>query len=333
MLSAEEAACLIAKDSRNEDVVYPYLIGQELNISPTHRPSKWIINFRDWPLDRKTAPEAYAGPVAEDYPDCLHILEERVRPERTRRDSDGNFVLRKPLPQRWWIYGDRRPELYAKLSQLEWSLAIATAATKYVAFGQVSGRKLYSHAVALIATDNFGIAAALASSIHEVWARKWGGYNLLLLRYAPSNVFDNFPLPSISPDLEVIGRKYYEFRSELMRMNNEGLTATYNRFHDVAETSDGTKQLRMLQVTLDHQVAANYGWSSLDFGHGFHATKQGVRYTISETARRIVLDRLLNLNQERHQEEVGASLPAKNETPSKRKTKSLKTPAGQGKLL
>ncbi len=51
-------------------------------------------------------------------------------------------------------------------------------------------------------------------------------------------------------------------------------------------------------------VAAAYGWSDLDLGHGFHETKQGVRFTISEPARREVLQRLLKLNHERYAEEV-----------------------------
>jgi hypothetical protein len=51
---------------------------------------------------------------------------------------------------------------------------------------------------------------------------------------------------------------------------------------------------------MDHAVAAAYGWTDLDLGHGFHHTKQGIRYTISEAARRTVLDRLLALNHERY---------------------------------
>jgi hypothetical protein len=43
-------------------------------------------------------------------------------------------------------------------------------------------------------------------------------------------------------------------------------------------------------------------------GHGFHATKQGERYTLSEPARRTVLDRLLALNHQRYAEEVKAGL-------------------------
>jgi hypothetical protein len=59
---------------------------------------------------------------------------------------------------------------------------------------------------------------------------------------------------------------------------------------------------------MDAAVAAAYGWHDLDLCHGFHATKQGTRYTISEAARREVLDRLLVLNHERYAEEVAAGL-------------------------
>ena len=59
---------------------------------------------------------------------------------------------------------------------------------------------------------------------------------------------------------------------------------------------------------MDNAVAAAYGWTDLDLGHGFHETKQGVRYTISEPARREVLARLLKLNHERYAEEVKQGL-------------------------
>ena len=59
---------------------------------------------------------------------------------------------------------------------------------------------------------------------------------------------------------------------------------------------------------MDQAVAAAYGWNDLDLGHGFHATKQGERYTLREPARRTVLDRLLALNQQRYAEEVKAGL-------------------------
>ena len=86
---------------------------------------------------------------------------------------------------------------------------------------------------------------------------------------------------------------------------------TYNRFHNPDETSADIQKLRQLHVEMDNAVAAAYGWTDLDLGHGFHETKQGVRYTISEPARREVLARLLKLNHERYAEEVKQGLHEK----------------------
>jgi len=94
----------------------------------------------------------------------------------------------------------------------------------------------------------------------------------------------------------------------MMLSRQEGLTKTYNRFHDRGEHSADIARLRALHVEMDRAVAAAYGWTDLDLGHGFHETKQGIRYTISESARRTVLDRLLALNHERYAEEVKAGL-------------------------
>jgi hypothetical protein len=57
--------------------------------------------------------------------------------------------------------------------------------------------------------------------------------------------------------------------------------------------------------------AAAYDWDGLDLGHGFQATPQGTRFTLSEAARREVLGRLLKLNHERYEEEVRAGLHEK----------------------
>jgi len=62
---------------------------------------------------------------------------------------------------------------------------------------------------------------------------------------------------------------------------------------------------------MDEAVARAYGWNDLELGHGFHETKQGLRYTISEEARREVLGRLLQLNHERYAEEIKMGLHEK----------------------
>jgi hypothetical protein len=203
---------------------------------------------------------------------------------------------------------------------LKWSLVIATQATKYVAFAPLSETFVFSHALAVIATDSYAMFGALSSSIHEVWARAHGTYNLQLLRYAPSDLVQTFPFPPLLEALERIGRQYLEKRRSLMLARQEGLTKVYNRFHDRNEKSPDIAELRVLQVDLDKAVAVAYGWSDLVLAHSFHPTKQGERYTISESARGAVLDRLLALNHQRYDEEVKAGLHDKKAGKMKRVT-------------
>ncbi len=80
-------------------------------------------------------------------------------------------------------------------------------------------------------------------------------------------------------------------------------------------------------------MIAAYDWFDLDLGHGFHTTKQGVRYTISESARREVLDRLLALNHQRYAEEVAAGLHDKGKKGAGGKGKGKKGQAvGVGQM-
>ena len=127
------------------------------------------------------------------------------------------------------------------------------------------------------------------------------------MRYAASDVFETFPFPASPISLESIGVRYHSHRRDVMIARREGLTNTYNRFHSPHEVSHDIATLRALQVEMDNAVAAAYGWTDLDLAHGFHQTKQGIRYTISEAARRTVLDRLLALNHERYAAEQSAA--------------------------
>jgi hypothetical protein len=80
-----------------------------------------------------------------------------------------------------------------------------------------------------------------------------------------------------------------------------------------------------------NNYAAAYGWTDLDLGHGFHETKQGLRFTISEPARREVLGRLLRLNHERYAEEVSQGLHERRRTVTRRSLPRAKI--ASGKLL
>jgi hypothetical protein len=114
-----------------------------------------------------------------------------------------------------------------------------------------------------------------------------------------------------------------------MFSRQEGLTKTYNRFHDPDEAVADIVRLRELHVEMDQAVAAAYGWDDLDLGHGLHQTKQGLRFTISEEARREVLGRLLALNHARYEEEERLGLHEKKGKATSRKGRN----AGRAEAL
>jgi hypothetical protein len=136
-----------------------------------------------------------------------------------------------------------------------------------------------------------------------------------------------------------IGEKYHVYRRDLMLQNSEGVTVTYNRLHNVKEKSPDITRLRELHIEMDNSVAAAFGWGDMELEHGFHETPQGIRFTISEPARREVLSRLLQLNYERYEKEVRQGLhekdkkKAKEEKPTRQKPQKLVRPEGQLNLL
>ena len=100
--------------------------------------------------------------------------------------------------------------------------------------------KVLANSLVVFVFDSYAAAAVLTTRVHEIWARFFSGTALSLSRYNASDCFETFPFPSgyeSRAALEKAGKEYYEFRADLMVRNNEGLTKTYNRFHDPNEDS------------------------------------------------------------------------------------------------
>ena len=291
VLPPDEAQALINKDNRNREVLFPYLIGDDLNSRFDQTPSRWVINFFNWPKEK-----------AQSYPDCWRIIEEKVRPERQRKNDKGEYVVRSPMPQQYWMYGEKRPALYSAIAALKRVLVVCLTA-KHHGFSFVPNGWIYDQSLPVFTLEGFCSFAILQNSIHDTWASKYGSSHETRPRYTPTDCFETFPFPKSIDDLESVGRVYYEHRESIMRSYREGLTKIYNRFHNPSETDADIAKLRRLHVEMDNAVAAAYLWKDLDLAHGFHETKYGVRYTVSETVRHEVLDRLLALNHQRHSEE------------------------------
>ena len=142
------------------------------------------------------------------------------------------------------------------------------------------------------------------------------------LMYAPSDCFETFPFPDdfeANESFEQAGRQYSAFRAALMVRNEEGLTKTYNRFHDRDNREPDIVRLRELHAAMDRAVLDAYGWHDIktdcDFFPDYteededgNKIEKSIRYRWPDQVRDEVLARLLALNAERHAEEVKLGL-------------------------
>jgi hypothetical protein len=115
-----------------------------------------------------------------------------------------------------------------------------------------------------------------------------------------------------------------------MVRNNEGLTKTYNRFHDPDERDPEIERLRELHADMDRAVLAAYGWTDLPTACEFLLDyevdddeagdrKKPWRHRWPDAVRDEVLARLLELNAERARQEARAGAGAAGEPGRKRR--------------
>lgn len=217
--------------------------------------------------------------------------------------------------------------LMAKLSNSRFAFACGETSTA-LRFSRVpTSDCILKHKLIVFPANDWWVFAILQSEVHVQWAWRWGLRRESRIVYSPKRCALTFPLPSqISSQLTIgmaslsdIGRRFHEYRYQIMSARQEGLTRVYNRFHDPNDTSEDIAGLRSKQIEMDRLVVLTYGWKDLDLAHDFHETKQGIRFTISNTARVDLLQRLLDLNHERHSAESLSGNQKKGKAGSRRK--------------
>lgn len=252
---------LIAENPKNAEVIFPYIGGKEVNESPTHAHHRYVINFGERREDE----------CRRQWPDLMAIVERKVKGARGSHST---------AP--WWQFERIRGDLYAQIEGRERVLAVALTSNA-VASVWLPLPAVFAHSLGVILPESACAFSIMQSSLHRFWAYFTGSSMKDDLRYTPSDCFETFPFPVALLDstvadltdedtrqrLDTIGASYHQFRAELMVANNEGVTSTYNRFHDPAETSSGLVELRRLHGDIDQAVLHAYGWSDAPSACGF----------------------------------------------------------------
>ncbi|MBY5798418.1 N-6 DNA methylase [Rhizobium leguminosarum] len=322
---------LIEKNPRNTERIFPYIGGEEVSSSPTHANRRYVIDFANFPLRREGAlpswfriqdgdraqlvgtgivPTDYPGSVAADWPDLLGIVEGRVKGKRGSHSTS-----------HWWLFERRRAKLYEATLSLSRVMVRSLTSSHFGTFTFIGSRFVYDQTLIVWPDQSYANLSVLKSATHEIWVRLLGATLEDRGRYNIVDCFETFPFPAsfgTLPNLDAAGQAYYDFRASLMVENDQGMTKTYNRFHDPAERSAGILHLRELHAEMDRAVLAAYGWDDLaaraepiflDETNEDDHTYQGRLFWPSDF-RDEVLARLLALNAERAKAERESGLVA-----------------------
>jgi methylase of polypeptide subunit release factors len=276
-------------------VVRPYLTGDDVNTQPSVSATSWIIDFGD-----KSEEESRKYESA--YSHALRF----VKPERDK-------VNRAAYKKKWWQFADKKLGPRAALDNMTECLVIRQSSNTLMPV-RVSSRQVIDKTLVVFVTDSFAQQAILSSSVHVLWALKYGpptqGQGR---RYTPTDVFETFPRPAETERLIDVGKALDVDRREVMRRCDVGLTELYDLVNstDVPESvASEVEHLRQLHVDIDEAIMAAYGWDSVPLDHGVHSYQRKQRWMVSPGARVKILDRLLEENHRRVAAQGEAPPPA-----------------------
>ena len=311
-LPLAEMRRLIEADPRNREVIFPYIGGEEVNSSPTQTHHRYVINFGD----RSEAE------CRRRWPDLLMILEERVKPSRLAL-AQRSISSRGRRAAVWWQFMHRAKDLHAAIAGSE-RILVNSQVSAIIQFAFLPVGNVCAITLNVYPYQTYAAFCALQSRTHEIWAHFFGSSMKDDLRYTLSDCFETFPFPEgwdTHPTLEAAGKAYYEYRAALMVDNDEGMTSTYNRFHDLYETDPRIAELRKLHAAMDRAVLDAYGWTDiptacdllLDYAideASWGRKKKPYRWRWPDEVRDEVLARLLALNADRAAAEARAGAAA-----------------------
>ncbi len=159
----------------------------------------------------------------------------------------------------WWQYVGRQEKLYEAIREFE-RILVCGQVSKFWSVSWVDKNHVFADKVVVFALNRASAFAILSSCFHTEWAEKTSSRLKEDPNYSLADTFETLPFPKEFgsetqssnkrvPDLDAldrVGEAYYKHRRQIMLARLEGLTKTYNRFHDPKEVSADIAELRRL---------------------------------------------------------------------------------------
>ncbi|MFB2982205.1 class I SAM-dependent DNA methyltransferase [Microseira sp. BLCC-F43] len=262
LLTPNEAAAMMRQSKNNMEVIFPYLIGEDLLSEKPPLPQRYVIDLH--PRDVFAASK-YSAP--------FNRIQELVLPTRqnaAKEEAERNNEALKDNPKakvnrhhqnfmaKWWLLSYPRAELMQKIANSSRYIACSRV-TKRPVFEFIDPKIRPSDALQVFPLSDDYSFGILQSGIHWEWFNQRCSTLKRDFRYTSDTVFDSFPFPQ-SPTLPQAKKvataavKLRQLRCQVMKENQWSLRELYRTLE-----LPGDNPLRKAHAELDAAVREAYG--------------------------------------------------------------------------
>jgi len=267
LLTLNEAKAEIDLDIQNKDVLFPFMIADELIGRKDSLPTRYVIDFHPRTLmEAQAFPTLFAHVKKSVLPDRINAAEAEKERNRAARNANPRAKIahhHENFLNKWWILSYPREEMLEALTKIN----------RYITCGRVTMRPIFefiskdihpNDALIVFAFEDDYSFGILQSGIHWLWFKHRCSTLKSDYRYTSNTVFNTFPWPQM-PQVDTL-EKVSKAAVELRALRNE-LKAKHNcSFRDLYRTIElpGKHPMKDAHFELDRTVREAYGMSKKD---------------------------------------------------------------------
>jgi type II restriction/modification system DNA methylase subunit YeeA len=264
LVDREEAEAFISENKEYKEVLFPFLIGNDLLGNANSQPSRYVIDFGSMDIFQ-----------AQKYKWAFERIKQQVLPKRdnaSQEEERKNAAAleknskakvnhhHKGFLSKWWQLSFSRQEMMRELASVSRYVACVRA-TKRPIFVFLSPQIHPNDALQVFPLEDDYSFGIFQSDIHWKWFVERCSTLKREFRYTSDTVFDSFPWPQDPTEENVKGvaeaaKNLREIRTRTLTENNLTLRSLYT----LLETP-GKNALKSAHVDLSKAVKRAYGMS------------------------------------------------------------------------
>lgn len=262
LLTKEEAKEYL-KDKKNEQVIHPYLIGEELLGQYQSQPQRYVIDFRK-------VKDVFEVAAHKDLYEHIHKYVYPLFKEKADKEIERNDEAKKIKPdyrekkdhqnafKTWYKLFRSRDKLMNIIESMS-RYIVCSCVTKRPIFEFISNEIHPNAALQAFPLDDDYSFGILQSSIHWEWFVARCSTLKGDWRYTSDTVFDSFPWPQnpTKKQIEEVAKQakaLRDKRNEMMKKHHYTLRQLYRIMDDTPENP-----VSEIQILLDNAVKDAYG--------------------------------------------------------------------------